>query len=125
MYDQQTIEQMSRDAALQAAEESREPFIVWPEDLDNIPPFPFPFLGDYCPDNWEPVTLTEGRGVYFGDNPPHGAYFVDASGFGQPGEGGALTIGEFVELLEPGFGYALVKTGQFQVKVAKYERTQQ
>lgn len=107
------IEQLSREAATQAAEEGRVPFIVWPEDLDNIPPFPFPFLGDYCPDNWERVDL-DGPGVFYN------AYFVDSSGFG--GDGTAMDIADFIDLLEPGYGYAITEGGQFQVRVGKYQK---
>ena len=114
MMSLEQIEDQSRAAAVQAAEDKRVPFIIWPEDLDNIPPFPFPFLGDYCPDNWERVEL-EGPGVFCN------AYFVDSSGFGEPGEA-ALTISDFVDLLEPGYGYAVTEGGQFQVRVGKYRQ---
>ena len=121
MMSLQQIDDMGREAAQEAAQENREPFILWEEDLASIPPFPFPFLGDYCPDGWQAVQLEEQHGVYLGDNSPYGAYFVDACGLGAPGEA-ALTIDQFVELLESGYGYAVIESGQFQVKVAKYKR---
>lgn len=50
-----------------------------------------------------------------------GAFFVDKSGWGRPGEP-ALTIGEFVDMIRPGYGYAVVEEGEFQVHVGVFKR---
>ena len=48
-------------------------------------------------------------------------YFVDASGFGQPGEG-ALTIDEFIKVVKPGYGYVITGIGQFQVYISEFKK---
>ena len=97
------IQYESRAAAAKAAREDKHPFIVEAEDLKAIPPFPFPFIGDYVPDGWRKVE----------------DYFVDSSGFGRPGEP-ALTIEQFVKRLTVGHGYAITEAGQFQLYVGEY-----
>ena len=91
--------------ARRAAREHRQPFIVEKEDLEVMPPFPFPNLGDYVPKGWE---ITE-------------TYFVDSSGFGQRGEP-ALSVDEFKDKIKVGYGYALWEVGEFQVKVREYRK---
>ena len=87
-----------------------------------------PFLGDYCPNNWKPVDLSEIGlksldGVFMGDHDGFGAYMVDSSGFGRsPGEP-ALSIDQFVEVIDKEYGYGIVETGEFQVKIGLYEKT--
>ena len=109
------IEQKSREAAIEAAQEKKHPFIIEAEDIGHLPPFPFPQLGDYLPDGWQRVELNEeDRGVYFN------AYFVDSSGLSSPDEP-ALLVGEFIDLLEVGYGYAITEVGKFQVRVGKYK----
>lgn len=74
-------------------------------------PFPDATRDDIDPE-WEP-TDTE--------------WFVDSSGFDQPGEP-ALTIKQFLPVLityvdhHPGHGFALSGIGQFQVYVQAYKR---
>uniref|UniRef100_A0A6M3LIJ0 Uncharacterized protein n=2 Tax=viral metagenome TaxID=1070528 RepID=A0A6M3LIJ0_9ZZZZ len=103
MYSLKTIKSMSREAAEIASEENLVPFIVEKEDLYNIPPFPFPNLGDYVPTGW---TLDK-------------EYFVDSSGFGSEEES-ALTASQFLKEIKTGKGYALTECGQFQVYVGEY-----
>ena len=105
MFDLRTIQAMNREHAARAAKEGRLPYIVWAEDLDNMPPFPFPNLGNYVPDGWK---LDK-------------EYFVDSSGFGQEGEP-ALTIDQFLKVVEVGKGYALTECGQFQLYVGEYTK---
>lgn len=112
------IVQMSRDAAMRAAEESKVPLMVWPEDLVDLSLIRgIPFLGDYVPRGWKRVGVPEGRCVYKHDGVS--CWFVDSSGFGADDEP-ALSIEQFLGCLEAGFGYAIVEAGQFQVHVAKY-----
>jgi len=103
MLDLEQIQAISRDAAKEAAKEGKTPFVVWKEDLQDIPPFPFPFLGDYVPAGWQKVE----------------EYFVDSTGFGTQGEA-AITISQFLEKITPGRGYAITQAGEFQVKVGEY-----
>lgn len=127
MMDIYTIRSENRKAAARAAKAKREPFVVDSHDAaaakdgDTGVFRSFPYFGGYLPRGWKRVRLTEGRGVYMGDNVGFGAYMVDSSGFGRPGEP-ALTIGEFSDKLEPGFGYAIVSAGQFQVKIGKFKK---
>jgi hypothetical protein len=77
----------------------------------------------------EENTTDEIRGIpALGHRVPRGwklvnTYFVDSSGFGSPGEP-AMTRDEFVSLVEgaPGFGWAIIEAGQFQVYVGQYEK---
>lgn len=101
----ETIRQMSQEAAERAAAEHLEPYIIWQDDIDNMPPFPFPSLGDYVPDGWELVET----------------YFVDSSGFGREDEP-ALTVGQFLQVLKEGYGYAVIEAGQFQVYVGEFRQ---
>lgn len=105
------IREHSRQAALHAARDRKEPFIVESEDIADWTSgrqplvFPFPFTGEYLPPGWEQVNT----------------YFVDASGFGSPDEM-ALTAGQFLARLIPGHGYAITEAGEFQVIVGEFER---
>lgn len=106
-----TIRDMQAEAAERAAEEGMVPFVTWPEDLARIRAeqrFPFPFIGDYVPRGW---TLED-------------TYFVDASGFGEPGEP-AMTAEQFMRVLEEfvGSGWAITEAGQFQVYVGRYSKS--
>lgn len=116
MMDLATIRAMSRKAAREAARDRKHPLIVEQEDVEDAlraldlgfsPGLSFPFLGDYVPPGWKRT-----------DREP---MFVDSSGFGQEGEP-AMTIPAFVRALRPGYGYAVIEAGQFQVYVAEYRR---
>jgi hypothetical protein len=95
-----SIEQIESEAR-KAGEKCREPYVV--KDTDHFPPFPFPDMGDYRPEDWEMVET----------------YFVDSTGFGEPDEL-ALTPEEFKKILKPGYGYGVIKVGQFQVVVGEF-----
>lgn len=119
------IRALNDDAARRAYERHFEPYVVTEVDLKVwaiAPCFPFRQLGGYLPEGWGRVSLEDealDHGVYLGDNDGFGAYFVDASGFGHRGEP-ALTIKEFLDKLEVGYGYAIVEAGRFQVKIGKF-----
>lgn len=129
MISQETARQMAHDQAAEAAQKGQEPFLIWQEDIEHINIKKvcqaMPFLGDYLPEGWQRVSLEseeDRHGVYIDDNEGFGAYFVDSSGFGQNGEP-ALNPERFVkEYLEPGFGYAIVEAGQFQVRIGKFKK---
>lgn len=127
MMDLRQIEQESRAAAKRAARQKREPLMVEKEDLElGVKGISgIPFIGDYIPKGWRKVDIIdewyggdeEMRGVY------HAGFFVDASGFGASYEP-ALTIDQFIEKMRPGYGYAVIEAGQFQVHVGVFERVQ-
>lgn len=129
------IRELSRRAGRDAHRNQHEPTMLTVEEIerakrgDDSAIRRMPFLGDYLPDAWKRVPLTalgetdETHGVYLDDNHGFGAYFVDGSGFGLPNEP-ALTRAQFVDKLKPGYGYAVVEVGQFQVKVGAYLKRQ-
>ena len=129
MMDQATAQSMAHDQAAKAAREGHVPFLVWQEDLDNINISKvcqaMPFLGDYLPEGWARVSLeaeSDRKGVKMDDNDGFGAYFVDSSGMGADYEPAIPADRLVKEYLEPGFGYAIVQAGQFQVKIGKFKK---
>jgi hypothetical protein len=100
-----TIREMSRERAAEAANENMEPFIVEAEDLDDMPPFPFPNIGDYRPAGW---TLVE-------------TIFVDKSGMGRRNEP-AMNTEQLLARLKIGMGYAIIEEGQFQLYLGEFEQ---
>lgn len=109
MLSPEYIEEQNFLAAKRASEEKKTPFVVWPGDSRHMPPFPFPYIGDYVPDGWEKVD----------------EYFVDSSGLGVEGEG-ALTGNQFRRIVEEfagqNYGFAITSAGQFQVYVGLYKK---
>ena len=105
------IAELSRQATRKASREHCYPTIVEQEDLDaalaagHNPRLDIPFIGDWVPRGYVPT---------------ENLYFVDSSGFGTRGEP-ALTQEEFLNKLRPGYAYAIVEAGQFQVYVQEYE----
>ena len=99
------INGMSRQQARKAAREGKHPFMLWPGDKEKMPPFPFPNIGSYRPKGWELVDTL----------------FCDSSGMGSESEP-ALTVHQLIDALEPGFGYAIIEEGQFQVYVGKFKK---
>ena len=137
MMDLQTIQAESRRAAARSCKEGKLPFILETQDIaalkaGDLSPFKgFPFLGTRRPFGWRRVNLetwfpgeyarSRAR-VYPGDNAGAGAFFVDACGWGDDGREAALSPKRLWEFLRPGFGYAIVEAGQFQVKIGVFER---
>jgi hypothetical protein len=94
MMSLETIRSMSQEARERAAAEGMVPYLVDEKDISAWKrgsglPLPFPFIGDYVPDGYEP----EGE-----------ALFVDTSGFGAPDEP-ALTLTQFLDELEADKAY--------------------
>ena len=123
MMHQLEIQAISHNAALRAAKEKRVPFYVTHQDLamyraQDLTRLNIPSIGNYLPPTWRRVDLStwdNQRGIKEEMN----AFFVD-KGFGQQGEA-ALTLERFLEVIRPGYGYAIIEEGQFQVYVAVYE----
>ena len=104
MMDIRTIQMNSRNAGIKAAKDNMQPYEMWEGDVNTMPPFPFPFIGDLTPDGWEKVN----------------EFFVDSSGMGAQGEG-AMTAQEFMKEIKVGYGYAITQQGQFQVYVGEFK----
>lgn len=128
-------ERVSREAE----KEHREPRVFDEEEIRLLkngsvaPLMTVPFLAHYLPPGWRrvdgPARFGPSRAYFSGDNEGYGAYFVDSSGFGKESEP-ALTGEEFItQVVRVGesprgeeYGWAVVESGEFQVKVALYER---
>jgi hypothetical protein len=86
-------------------------------DLERIPPFPFPFIGDYIPEGWEQARDIDGDPV---------TLFCDSSGFGSESEP-ALTVKQLIGKLREykrsgdSYGFAITQVGQFQVYVGVFK----
>lgn len=100
-----TIAYLSREQAVKAAAARKVPFLVWPNDLDAFPPFPFPNIGDYRPKGWRLVD----------------SLFVDKTGLGRDWEP-ALTAKALKERIKVGMGYAIIQEGEFQAVVGEFEK---
>jgi hypothetical protein len=128
MLGPETIRNMSDVAAWRAAEEGKEPLIVWQaEDLRHAP-----FLGDYIPAGWRRARWDEGipkpqRWVY-AINYDEACVEVDASGFGASDEP-ALTWDELATYATTvqaatalDVGWALIEVGQLQAVLGIFVR---
>lgn len=114
MYSLETIIAMNNRTAEKAERQGKLPRIVrGPDKIDEMPPFPFPSIGDYEPEGWTPLDI----------------WFVDATGLGEPGEP-ALTVAGFkrtlkeylVEHEEEDIGFAIIEEGEFQVHVQAFRK---
>lgn len=125
MMDLSTMDRLNRDAALNAAADNRQPFLITAADKaaamgGNFNTWNIPNLGDYVPPGWRRVSLSDKIG-YRGYDRGLDAFWVDSSGMGAADEP-ALTLNQFAAVLESGKGYAVVSAGEFQLYVGVYER---
>jgi len=96
-----------RQAEIEARIDGKEPYTIESqEELNSMPPFPFPCLGDYIPSGWKAV-----------DDPA----FVDSTGMGADDEP-AMSVAQFIRWLQIGSSYAITQVGQFQLYVQRFER---
>lgn len=120
MISPETLQAMNREAAQVAAAEDRQPYVYWDEaevsefyDSPNGPAFPFTMFGDYRPDGWVLIDTL----------------FADSSGFGRDDEPALSApqlrdrIKYLVRTTNEVLGFALVESGQFQVKVGVFHRS--
>jgi len=138
MMSGEAIVQLSREAALKAAAEGKEPLRYWPGD----DPFAAPFLGDYVPDEWRNLEVSEvdvealpesSRVQYHHDDIGDDTFdlFVDSSGFSSNAEP-ALTPEAFQAVVDAlsvqlrlqgkSLGIGVAEAGQFQVYIRCYVR---
>jgi hypothetical protein len=128
---------MNRAAARRSAREHILPLVVSREDLETDLMLKrrlraIPFIGDRRPRGWKRMDasalLGSDRGCVPWSGPEKNHFIeVDSSGFGTPGEI-ALTFEEFLEAVRkigPGYGYAMVEQGQFQVVVGVFRPREQ
>jgi hypothetical protein len=115
MMSLEAIKELSDEAAQEAAEEVKVPYIPFNRaEIEGYTRFPFPNLGSYVPEGWE---LLE-------DPAP---LFCDSSGFGAENES-ALTPKQLIKALlelydkDSGYGYAIIEVGQFQVYLGIFRR---
>ncbi len=104
MYSLDVIKQLNKEAAEKAILEEIEPTLIAREDeVDEMPPFPFPMIGD------KKVELSRIETL-----------FCDSSGFGQDGEP-ALSINQLKRKLKEmirnhgPIRVAVIESGQFQI----------
>ncbi len=120
-----TIQAMNDEAASQAQDEDLQPVEYTGQPIMSMGRI-MPFIGGHLPTGYERVSLQEEydgdpHGLYMGDNDGFGAYFVDSSTMGASDEP-AMNLNQFAARLREGYAYALVETGQFQVKVGVFKR---
>jgi hypothetical protein len=131
------LKYVNRQATRRAAKAKHVPLIIDQQDIadaknGDLSGIRIPYVGERTPRGWRQVNIVEWfhkgeelegyvrRGVYTYNG--KGAFFVDKSGFGAPGEP-ALNLEEFLDLIRPGYGYGVIEEGQFQVHVAVFERS--
>jgi hypothetical protein len=97
----------SARAARKAARTKKQPYLFEEEDRATMmeKSNAIPNLGNYVPKGWELVET----------------YFVDSSGFGNDSEP-AMTIERFIAAMKPGYGYAVIEAGEFQVVIGEFFR---
>jgi hypothetical protein len=129
MMDLASLEYVNRRATARAAKAKRVPLMVDQRDIDaakrgDLSGVQIPYIDGRTPRGWRRVDIskwypnpTDCRGKVYGRE----TFFVDKSGLGAPGEP-ALTFGEFLEVMRPGYGYAVTEEGPFQVYVGVFER---
>ena len=107
MYDLHAIHAMSARAARASRRDGTLPLVLSSAQIADAaagrPGFKLPNIGNRRPRGWKLVA----------------EHFVDSSGWGEPGEP-ALTQQQFYDLLQPGHGYAVIETGQFQCYVGEF-----
>ena len=114
MWDLETINRMNADAAIMARGKKKRPFKIESKaQLKDMPPFPFPELGDAVDDFDEEYERLD-------------SLFCDHSGWGSPGEP-ALTPEQLRSKLfglvdKHGVIYTAIESiGQFQLHLAVWK----
>ncbi len=109
-----TIRHLAREQATKARRHGKKPFIVEEQDLEDwklahaagrAPRFPFPNIGTYVPKGWKAT-----------DRDP---LFCDKMGDGDNGRSAGIL--EILGWLRPGYGYAIIEEGEFQLYLGEFE----
>ena len=138
MMDLDTIKHLNKKAGRNAKENKIMPLVFNSVDMDHlnngniIPIRSMPDLGNSIPKGWNRFNLgkikkdfTYDYKIYSDDNKGAGAFFVD-QGMGSDNEP-AMTVPQFIKSLSElwnknkKLGYAIVETGQFQVKIGVFQ----
>jgi len=138
MMDIETIKQVNKKAGRHAKKQGIQPLIFNSVDMNNLkggditPIRSMPDLGDSTPKGWNRFNLgkikkdfTYYYKIYCDDANGSGAFFVD-QGMGSDNEP-AMTVNQFIKSLSElwnknrKLGYAIVETGQFQVKIGVFK----
>lgn len=139
MYSGAEIRRMQQEATRAAARERREPVVLYSE-VDALDDWrSAPFLGEYRPAGWIPVTVDQlvnvpgvGARLWRVDGEDRALFFCDASGWGSDDEL-ALSGQQQAELARALHGWAasnhetvgvgVVEAGQFQVVLAVWRQS--
>jgi hypothetical protein len=112
MMSLETMQALSREAGIEAAENAITPKFFRDSDIESLKAGnlsglkAIPNLGDHTPEGFELVE----------------SHFVDSSGFGAEDEP-ALTFGQFIGKLNTKNGYAITEVGQFQIYIGEFKKT--
>ena len=132
MFSGHTIRQLQNDAAQRAAEQGKEPLVIWDQasienDIRHIPN-----LGSHEPDGWELLDLTDGWNDELRlSKCRYDSLFVDKAGFGDAGEAALTfdelvpTVGYLIQIADDKrikLGFAIVEEGQFQLHVGVFKK---
>jgi len=109
------IRQIAEEAGQRARNEGKVPYPVSELNLDSCPPFPFPNMGDYCPDGWRRACGQDGTQI---------TLFCDKTGFDDSGP--ALSVRQLVAKLQEwqkydnGYALGIIEEGQFQIVLGAF-----
>lgn len=106
MMSPETISYLARKQARAAAKNGSKPLIIEAEDLPRIATVirHIPNIGTYRPRGYKLVETL----------------FVDKSGMGSENEP-AMTFTKFCSVVRPGYAYAIIEEGQFQVVIGEFQ----
>ncbi len=133
MFSGHTIRQLQNDAAQKAAEQGKQPLVIWDQDSIEDDIRHIPNLGTHEPSGWELLDLTDegwndelrlSKCRYY-------ALFVDKQGLGEAGEAALTfdelipTVGYLIQIADDQgikLGFAIVEEGQFQIHVGVFKK---
>jgi len=133
MFSTATIEKLNRDAARRSRERGEVPTIPKAGTSAKDQNLKIPSLGDRTPRGWKrvsPASVGCQALTNAADSPDetYGCLFVDSSGFGSESEPAltlrrVFTLMDEVNAIAPNrYGYAVVRTGQFQVSIGIFSK---
>ena len=103
MMSQAAIVSLSSKQARSAAKSKRIPYQICNQiEIEQMPPFPFPNIGSYCPKDWELVDHFQ----------------CDKCG---NGDGFSLGTKEIKARLQVGKAYAIIEEGEFQLVIGEFK----
>jgi len=97
-----------------------EPYEIWPEETDSFPPYPFPLMGAYIPEDWYVTDFFLARisappeGV---PTPMHGSRMTN---FGNYPYEASIGFDEVKLRLKVGRAYGVVYLDKKTIRIAEY-----